>query len=48
MYEILFFSKNINHKKEIKVNNLIQNCVQNFNYSLVVFKCDSLEPNILN
>ena len=48
MYEIIFFSKYISHKKEIKVHNLTPNCVQNFINPLVVFKCDSIEPNILN
>ena len=48
MYEIIFFSKFISHKEEIKVNNLTTDCVQNFIYPLEVFKCDSIEPNILN
>ena len=48
MYEIFFFSKFISHKDEIKVNNLTRDCVQNFIYPLEVFKCDSIEPNILN
>ena len=33
---------------EIKVNNLTPYCVENFIYPLEVFKCDSVEPNILN
>ena len=45
MYEIIFFSKFISHKEEIKVNNLTPDCVQNSIYPLEVFKC---EPNILN
>ena len=44
MYEIIFFSKLISHKKEIKVNNLTPDCVQNFIYPLEVFKCDSIDP----
>ena len=48
MYAIIFFSKFISHKEEIKVNNLTPNCVQNSIYPLEVFKCDSIEPNILN
>ena len=48
MYEIIFFSKFISHKEEIKVNNLTPDCVQNSIYPLEVFKCDSIEPNILN
>ena len=44
MYEILFLSKYISHKKEIKVNNITPDYVQNFIYSLVVFKFDPKEP----
>ena len=42
MYEIIFFSKFISHKEEIKVNNLTPDCVQNSIYLLEVFKCDSI------
>ena len=48
MYEIIFFSKFFSHKEGIKVNNLTPDCVQNSIYTLEVFKCDSIEPNILN
>ena len=48
MYEIICFSKFISHKEEIKVNNLTPDCVQNSIYPLEVFKCDSIEPNLLN
>ena len=48
MYEIIFFNKYISHKKEINVNNLTPDCVQNLIYPQVVFKCYSIEPNILN
>ena len=39
MYEILILSKDISHKKEIKVNNI----TPDFIYSLVVFKFDPKE-----
>ena len=48
MYEILFFIKYISQKKEKEVNNLTPDCVQNFIYPLVGFKCDSIKQNILN
>ena len=48
MYEIIFFSKFVSHKEEIKVNKLTPDCVQNSIYPLEVFECDSIEPNILN
>ena len=35
MYANLIFSKYINHKKEIKVNNVTSDYVQNFIYLLV-------------
>ena len=48
MYEIFFFIKYISQKKEKEVNNLTPDCVQNFIYPLVGFKCDSIKQNILN
>ena len=35
MYEIIIFSKYISHKKEIKVNDLTPDYVQNFIFSQV-------------
>ena len=43
MYKILIFSKYISHKKEIKVNNLTPDYVQNLIYPLVVLKFDPKE-----
>ena len=40
MYTILIFSKYINHMKEIKVNDLTLDRVQNLIYPLVVLKFD--------
>ena len=45
MYKILIFSKYISHKKEIKVNNLTPDYVQNLIYPLVVLKFDPKESN---
>ena len=46
MYKILIFSKYISHKKEIKVNNLTPDYVQNLIYPLVVLKFDTKEPKL--
>ena len=46
MYTILIFSKYISHKKEIKVNNLTPDYVQNLIYLLVVLKFDPKEPKL--
>ena len=40
MYKFLIFSKYISHKKEIKVNNLTPDYVQNLIFPLVVLKFD--------
>ena len=45
MYEFFIFTKYISHKKEIKVNNLTQDYVQNLIYPLVVLKFDLKESN---
>ena len=47
MYAILIFDKYISHKKEIKVNNMTADFVQNFIYPLVVFKFDPKETKLL-
>ena len=44
--EILVFIKYISHKKEIKVNNLTPDYVQNLIYLLVVLKFDTIEPKL--
>ena len=46
MYKIVIFSKYISHKKEIKVNNLTPDYVQNLIYPLVVLKFDPKEPKL--
>ena len=46
MYKILIFSKYISHKKEIKVNNLTPDCVQNLINPLVVLKFDPKVPKL--
>ena len=46
MYKTLIFSKYISHKKEIKVNNLTPDYVQNLTYPLVVLKFDPKEPKL--
>ena len=46
MHEILIFAKYINHKKEIKVNNLTPDYGQNLIYPLVVLKFDPKEPKL--
>ena len=46
MYKILIFGKYISHKKEIKVNNLTPDYVQNLIYPLVVLKFDPKEPRL--
>ena len=46
MHEILIFTKYINHKKEIKVNNLTPDYGQNLIYPQVVLKFDPKEPKL--
>ena len=46
MYTILIFSKYISHKKEIKVNDLTPDYVQNLIFPLVVLKFDPKEPKL--
>ena len=46
MYKIVIFSKYISHKKEIKVNNLTPDYIQNLIYPLVVLKFDPKEPKL--
>ena len=43
---ILIFSMYISHKKEIKVNNLTQDCGQNLIYPPAVLKFDPKEPKL--
>ena len=46
MHEILIFTKYINHKKEIKVNNLTPDYGQNLIYPLVALKFDPKEQKL--
>ena len=46
MHEILIFTKYINHKNEIKVNNLTPDYGNNLIYPLVVLKFDPKEPKL--
>ena len=46
MHEILIFTKYINHKKEIKVNNLTPDYGKNLIFPLVVLKFDPKEPKL--
>ena len=46
MYKSFIFSKYTSHKKEIKVNNLSPDYVQNLIYPLVVLKFDRKEPKL--
>ena len=47
MHEILIFTKYINHKKEMKVNNLTPDYGQNLIYPLVVLKFDPKRAKIV-
>ena len=46
MYNNFILSKYISHKKEIKVNNLTPDYVQNLSYPLVVLKFDPIETKL--
>ena len=46
MYEIVIFTKFINHKKEMKVNNLTPDYGQNLMYPLEVLKFDPKKPKL--